>query len=281
MFELWFSLKFVVKSICKKLTIPALAIIALTTGLLVACQPQEIASPPTENSTTTPVVTQTPVTSNKPVAYSDRELGANPAQLPQLPYAANALDKAIDAQTMQLHHDRHHQTYVDNLNKALEQQPNLRASSVEAMLRDLNSVPESIRTTVRNNGGGHLNHTIFWQIMSPTGGGQPTGEIAQEINQTFGSFEQFRKQFNEAGGDRFGSGWVWLVRNPQGQLQIVNTANQDNPIMDGLYPIMGNDVWEHAYYLRYQNRRADYLNNWWNVVNWNEVNRRVIASRQA
>ena len=281
MFELWFSLKFVVKSICKKLTIPALAIIALTTGLLVACQPQEIASPPTENSTTTPVVTQTPVTSNKPVAYSDRELSANPAQLPQLPYAANALEKAIDAQTMQLHHDRHHQTYVDNLNKALEQQPNLRASSVEAMLRDLNSVPESIRTTVRNNGGGHLNHTIFWQIMSPTGGGQPTGEIAQEINQTFGSFEQFRKQFNEAGGDRFGSGWVWLVRNPQGQLQIVNTANQDNPIMDGLYPIMGNDVWEHAYYLRYQNRRADYLNNWWNVVNWNEVNRRVTASRQA
>ncbi|GJD18191.1 superoxide dismutase [Rivularia sp. IAM M-261] len=281
MFELWFSLKFVVKSICKKLTIPALAIIALTTGLLVACQPQEIASPPTENSTTTPVVTQTPVTSNKPVAYSDRELSVNPAQLPQLPYAANALEKAIDAQTMQLHHDRHHQTYVDNLNKALEQQPNLRASSVEAMLRDLNSVPESIRTTVRNNGGGHLNHTIFWQIMSPTGGGQPTGEIAQEINQTFGSFEQFRKQFNEAGGDRFGSGWVWLVRNPQGQLQIVNTANQDNPIMDGLYPIMGNDVWEHAYYLRYQNRRADYLNNWWNVVNWNEVNRRVTASRQA
>lgn len=148
------------------------------------------------------------------------------------------------------------------------------------MLRDLNSIPEEIRTTVRNNGGGHLNHTIFWQIMSPQGGGQPTGEIAQEINKNFGSFDAFKKQFNEAGGDRFGSGWVWLVRNPQGQLQITSTPNQDSPITEGLYPIMGNDVWEHAYYLRYQNRRADYLNNWWNVVNWSEINRRSQASRQ-
>ena len=169
---------------------------------------------------------------------------------------------------MKLHHDEHHAAYVNNLNDALKKYPNLQNRSVESMLRDLDSIPEAIRTTVRNNGGGHLNHTIFWQIMSPKGGGQPTGQIAQEINKTFGSFEKFREQFNEAGGDRFGSGWVWLVRNAKGQLEIASTPNQDNPIMAGQYPIMGNDVWEHAYYLRYQNRRQEYLNNWWNVVNW-------------
>ncbi|MCU0551358.1 MAG: superoxide dismutase [Leptolyngbya sp. Prado105] len=207
-------------------------------------------------------------------------MSAAPAQLPPLPYDAGALSKAIDAETMRIHHDRHHQTYVDNLNKALAAQPNLRSLSIETMLRDLNAVPESIRETVRNNAGGHLNHTIFWQIMSPNGG-QPTGTIAQAINQTFGSFENFRKQFNQAGGDRFGSGWVWLVRNPQGQLQILSTANQDNPISNGSFPIMGNDVWEHAYYLRYQNRRADYLNNWWNVLNWGEIERRFQASQQS
>ncbi|MEP0919721.1 superoxide dismutase [Leptolyngbya sp. DQ-M1] len=207
-------------------------------------------------------------------------MSASPAQLPPLPYNPGALSKAIDAETMRIHHDRHHQSYVTNLNNALKDQPNLQNLSVEAMLRDLNAVPENIRNTIRNNAGGHLNHTIFWQIMSPNGGGQPTGAIAQAINQSFGSFENFRKQFNEAGGERFGSGWVWLVRNPQGQLQIVSTANQDNPIMEGNYPIMGNDVWEHAYYLRYQNRRADYLNNWWNVVNWNEINRRFQAASQ-
>ena len=253
----------------------------LLVNLLIACQPQQVATDSITTPTATPIQTTTPATvQQRPVAYPDRQLSANPAQLPPLPYPNNALEKAIDANTMQLHHDRHHQSYVDNLNNALKQQPNLQSTSVEAMLRDLNSIPEDIRTTVRNNGGGHLNHTIFWQIMSPQGGGQPTGEIAQEINQTFGSFDAFKKQFNEAGSDRFGSGWVWLVRNSQGQLQIVNTANQDNPIMEGSYPIMGNDVWEHAYYLRYQNRRADYLNNWWNVVNWNEVNRRAQASRQ-
>lgn len=181
---------------------------------------------------------------------------------------------------MKLHHDGHHASYVNNLNDALKQESGLQKSSVEALLRDLNSVPENIRTKVRNNGGGHLNHTIFWQIMSPEGGGEPTGEIAQEINRTFGGFDEFKKQFNQAGGDRFGSGWVWLVRNPAGQLQIVTTANQDNPIMDGAYPIMGNDVWEHAYYLRYRNRRAEYLNNWWNVVNWPEINRRSQVSLQ-
>ncbi|MBD2531724.1 superoxide dismutase [Nostoc flagelliforme FACHB-838] len=238
---------------------------------LFACQSQEVVSPPT--TTATPIQTTAPVTNTRPVAYVDRQL-STPAQLPPLPYAYNALEKAIDAETMKLHHDQHHAAYVNNLNDALKKYPQLQNSSVETLLRDLNGISEEIRTTVRNNGGGHLNHTIFWQIMSPQGGGQPTGEIAQEINQNFGSFDAFKKQFNEAGGDRFGSGWVWLVRNPQGQLQITSTPNQDSPITEGLYPIMGNDVWEHAYYLRYQNRRADYLNNWWNVVNWSEVNRR-------
>ncbi len=238
--------------------------------LLVSCQ----AAPQAQTST--------PTSQPAAVASPGGELLAYPAQLPPLPYEYGALAKAIDAETMKLHHDRHHATYVKNLNQALGQQSNLQNRSVEALLRDLNSVPEEIRTTVRNNGGGHLNHTIFWQLMSPSGGGQPTGELAQAINQTFGSFANFRKQFNEAGGDRFGSGWVWLVRNPQGQLQITTTQNQDNPIMEGNFPILGNDVWEHAYYLRYQNRRAEYLTNWWNVVNWQEVNRRLqLASQQS
>ena len=213
-------------------------------------------------------------------ASSQGELKAYPAQLPPLPYDYAALATAIDGKTMKLHHDRHHASYVKNLNQALEQQPDLQNRSVEALLRNLDTVPEAIRTTVRNNGGGHLNHSIFWQIMGPDGGGQPTGELAQAINQTFGSFDKFKQQFNQAGGDRFGSGWVWLVRTPQGQLQITTTQNQDNPIMEGNFPIMGNDVWEHAYYLRYQNRRADYLNNWWNVVNWQEVNRRFQRAAQ-
>ncbi|PSM46148.1 superoxide dismutase [Chroococcidiopsis sp. CCALA 051] len=217
---------------------------------------------------------------SRPVASPKEELSANPAQLPPLPYEYSALEKAIDAKTMKLHHDEHHATYVEELNSALKKYPDLRNRSVETMLRDLDGIPEAIRTTVQNNGGGHLNHTIFWQIMSPKGGGQPTGQIAQEINKTFGSFEKFREQFNAAGGDRFGSGWVWLVRNAKGQLEITSTPNQDNPIMKDQYPIMGNDVWEHAYYLRYQNRRAEYLNNWWNVVNWEEINRRWQASSQ-
>ncbi|WP_442786160.1 superoxide dismutase [Leptolyngbya sp. GGD] len=253
---------------------PITLFLTLILGFFVACQPQaSTQQTPAQSPTASPTV-------STPVAYVDRPLTASPAQLPPLPYDAGALSKAIDAETMRIHHDRHHQTYVDNLNTALKDQPNLQNLSIEAMLRDLNAVPENIRNTIRNNAGGHLNHTIFWQIMSPDGGGQPTGAIAQAINQTFGNFESFRKQFNEAGGDRFGSGWVWLVRNAQGQLQIVSTANQDNPMMEGNYPIMGNDVWEHAYYLRYQNRRADYLNNWWNVVNWNEINRRFQAASQ-
>lgn len=215
-----------------------------------------------------------------PIAFVDREL-TTPAQLPPLPYAADALDQAIDAETMQIHHDKHHATYVKNLNDILSEYPDLQSRSVESLLRDLNSLPEAIRMKVRNNGGGHLNHTIFWHIMGPNSSGQPTGAIAEAINQTFGSFDSFKQAFNKAGGDRFGSGWVWLVRNPQGQLEIKTTQNQDNPISEGnYYPILGNDVWEHAYYLRYQNRRVDYLNNWWNVVNWDEVNRRWEQSRQ-
>lgn len=215
------------------------------------------------------------------VASPRMELSAYPAQLPPLSYDYEALTRAIDAETMKLHHDRHHASYVKNLNDALKDQPQLQNRSVESLLRDLDSVPETIRTKVRNNGGGHLNHTLFWRLMSPNGGGQPTGEIAQAINQTFGSFDNFKTKFNEAGGARFGSGWVWLVRNRQGQLEIVTTPNQDNPVLDGNFPIMGNDVWEHAYYLKYQNRRADYLSNWWNVVNWEEVNRQYQLATQA
>jgi superoxide dismutase, Fe-Mn family len=235
--------------------------------LLIACQTTPQSQSPT---TVTPTVTPSVAV----VASPNGELSAYPAQLPPLPYGYGALAKAIDEQTIRVHHDNHHATYIKNLNSALQQQSNLQNRSVEALLRDLDSLPETIRTTVQNNAGGHLNHTIFWQLMSPNGGGQPTGAIAQAITQTFGSFDRLKQQFNEAGGDRFGSGWVWLVRNPQGQLQIVTTPNQDNPITAGSYPVMGNDVWEHAYYLKYQNRRAEYLTNWWNVVNWSEVNRR-------
>jgi Fe-Mn family superoxide dismutase len=205
------------------------------------------------------------------VPSAKTELTANPAQLPPLPYDYGALEPYIDSQTMRLHHDIHHKTYVDKLNQALQKTPDLQSRSVEALLRDLNSIPENIRTQVRNNGGGHLNHTLFWQIMAPNAGDKPTGLLAKAIDDTFGSFDSFKQQFNQAGSDRFGSGWVWLVRTPQGQLQIKTTQNQDNPIAEGLYPILGNDIWEHAYYLKYQNRRPEYLSNWWNVVNWPEV----------
>lgn len=222
-------------------------------------------------------LSQTPATPTNP----GNELSASPAELPPLPYPYNALEPHIDAQTMELHHDRHHASYVSNLNNALENNANLRNQSVEALIRNLNQVPEDIRTTVRNNGGGHVNHSMFWEIMSPNGGGEPTGAIAQAINETFGSFETFKEQFNQAGSSQFGSGWVWLVRNAQGQLEITSTPNQDSPLMDGQYPIMGNDVWEHAYYLNYQNQRGEYLNSWWNVVNWEEVNRRFELASQA
>lgn len=217
---------------------------------------------------------ETSSTAATPTATSVAKAPATPIQLPALPYDYAALEPHIDAETMQLHHDKHHAAYVNNLNEALAKYPNLQNTDVVILLQDLNSIPEDIRTAVRNNGGGHLNHTMFWQIMSPQGGGEPTGALAEEINKTFGSFAQFKQQFNEAGSGRFGSGWVWLIRNQNGQLQITTTPNQDSPIIDGSYPIMGNDVWEHAYYLKYQNRRTDYLDNWWNVVDWNQVNQR-------
>ncbi len=200
-------------------------------------------------------------------------------ELPPLPYDYNALEPYIDTQTMQLHHDKHHQTYVTNLNNALQGQNQLASMSVDDLLRNINQVPENIRTAVRNNGGGHSNHSMFWNIMKPNGGGEPTGDLATAIQQAFGSFDAFKTAFNDAGAKRFGSGWAWLVLDSGGKLQVISTANQDSPLMDGLYPVMGNDVWEHAYYLKYQNRRPEYLNAWWNVVNWDEVARRYSQGR--
>jgi len=194
-------------------------------------------------------------------------------ELPRLPYDYNALEPYIDTQTMQLHHDKHHQTYVTNLNNALKDSE-FASLEPEQVLRRLNEVPDAVRTAVRNNGGGHVNHSMFWQIMKPNGGGQPTGELASAIQQAFGSFDQFKAAFNDAGVKRFGSGWVWLVLDSSGRLTVTSTANQDSPLMNGLNPVMGNDVWEHAYYLKYQNRRPDYLAAWWNVVNWDEITRR-------
>jgi superoxide dismutase, Fe-Mn family len=201
----------------------------------------------------------------------------NTISLPPLPYAYDALEPHIDEATMQFHHDKHHAAYVKNLNAALDKHPELKSKPVEEMLRNLNSVPADIRQIVRNNGGGHVNHSMFWEIMKPQGGGEPTGAIATAINRSFGSFAAFKKQFNEAGTGRFGSGWVWLVRN-NGKLEITTTANQDSPLSQGKYPIMGNDVWEHAYYLKYQNRRPEYLDAWWNVLNWDEINKRFAAA---
>ncbi|HEX8599550.1 MAG TPA: superoxide dismutase [Chloroflexia bacterium] len=201
-------------------------------------------------------------------------------ELPPLPYDYNALEPYIDEETMHLHHDKHHQAYINNLNTALANYPDLQDKSAENLMRDLNSVPEAIRPAVRNNGGGHVNHTMFWEIMGPNGGGEPTGALADAINESFGSFDAFKQQFNDAGVKRFGSGWAWLVRGSDGKLSVTSTANQDNPLSEGQYPILGNDVWEHAYYLKYQNRRPDYLAAWWNVVNWEAVNQRFEQAGQ-
>lgn len=198
-------------------------------------------------------------------------------ELPPLPYDYSALEPVIDAQTMKLHHDMHHAAYVKNLNAALEKHPALQSKSAEELIRDLNQIPEDIRAAVRNNGGGHVNHTMFWKIMKPQGGGGPSGTISEVIVKTFGSFQDFQAKFNDAGVKQFGSGWAWLVAKPSGELLITSTANQDNPISQGLSPILGNDVWEHAYYLKYNNRRPEYLAAWWNVVNWEEVNQRYGA----
>jgi Fe-Mn family superoxide dismutase len=199
-------------------------------------------------------------------------------ELPALPYDYSALEPHIDTQTMQLHHDKHHQAYVNNVNAALQGLTQFDGVSVEDLIRRINEVPENVRTAVRNNGGGQANHSMFWQIMGPNAGGAPTGALADAINSTFGSFDQFKTTFNDNGAKRFGSGWTWLVVDQGGKLQALSTANQDSPLMDGQTPIMGNDVWEHAYYLKYQNRRPDYLSAWWNVVNWGEVARRFQAA---
>jgi Fe-Mn family superoxide dismutase len=196
-----------------------------------------------------------------------------PHTLPPLPYEFAALEPHIDAQTMQIHHGKHHQAYVNNLNAALDKHPELHQKGLEDLLRGINSVPEDIRTAVRNNAGGHHNHSLFWTWMSPKGGGEPSGALADAIKKAFGDFAKFKDAMNAAGTGRFGSGWAWLVWGG-GNLEVLSTANQDSPLMDGKTPIMGIDVWEHAYYLKYQNRRPDYLAAWWNVVNWSEIGKR-------
>jgi Fe-Mn family superoxide dismutase len=197
--------------------------------------------------------------------------------LPPLPFDYNALEPHIDEQTMRIHHGKHHQTYVTNLNTALEGQASLQGLSLDALISDLNKVPEAIRTAVRNNGGGHHNHTLFWDLMTPGGATEPQGALAKAIDGAFGGFAAFKEQFQKAGLGRFGSGWAWLVRDKAGKIAIESTPNQDSPVMDGKHPVLGCDVWEHAYYLKYQNRRADYLGAWWNVVNWTAVGTRYAA----
>lgn len=202
-----------------------------------------------------------------------------PYALPDLPYAFDALEPHIDAQTMEIHHDKHHAGYTGNLNKALESYPDLHGKSIEDLLRGIETIPESIRTAVRNNGGGFANHALFWSIMAPDGGGSPDGALADAIGAKFGSFDDFRAKLTAAAAGQFGSGWGWLVVDGTGGIDLYSTANQDSPFMKGHTPILGVDVWEHAYYLKYQNRRAEYLNTWWNTVNWPEVQRRYDAAR--
>lgn len=200
--------------------------------------------------------------------------------LPPLPYAPEALEPYIDAATMKVHHGGHHNAYVNNLNKALESAPDLANKSVEELLaNNCAAVPENIRTAVRNNGGGHANHTMFWAIMGPNAGGTPTGDSATQINNAFGSYDGFKEKFTAAATTRFGSGWAWLIRGADGGLQVTSSANQDSPLMEGALPILGLDVWEHAYYLKYQNRRPEYISAWYNVINWDEINRRLKAGK--
>jgi Fe-Mn family superoxide dismutase len=206
-------------------------------------------------------------------------------ELPQLPYGYDALEPTIDEQTMHLHHEKHHNTYVTNLNAALEKHPEADPGNLEGLLGNLDSVPEDIRTAVRNNAGGHSNHSMFWQIMGPSGqgGGEPSGDLASTIDSSFGSFDSFKESFAAAAapGALFGSGWCWLIANPDGSLSIETTPNQDTPLMEGKTPVIGLDVWEHAYYLKYQNRRPEYIGAWWNVVNWDEAERRYQAAKNA
>lgn len=198
--------------------------------------------------------------------------------LPPLPYAYDALEAAIDAKTVEIHYTKHHQTYLNNLNSALEKYPQFFEKPIEDILKDLNQIPEEVRTAVRNNGGGYYNHIIYWSIMQPAPAGEPQGKLAKAIEKTFGSFTGFKTELEKAGLGRFGSGWAWLSKRANGDLVVHSTPNQDTPLAEGLYPILGVDVWEHAYYLRYQNRRAEYLTNWWNIVNWKEAERRYLES---
>ncbi|HEX9018122.1 MAG TPA: superoxide dismutase [Anaerolineaceae bacterium] len=200
-------------------------------------------------------------------------------QMVPLPYAYDALEPHIDAKTVELHYSKHHQTYLTNLNGALDKHPELANLTIEQLLSELNKVPEDIRTVVRNNGGGYYNHNIYWAIMGPNRGGEPDGRLAAAINSTFGSFQSFKEQVEKAGLGRFGSGWAWLSKNRNGTLVIHSTPNQDTPLTDGLFPVIGVDVWEHAYYLKYQNRRAEYLSNWWNLVNWEEAEKRYLQGK--
>jgi superoxide dismutase, Fe-Mn family len=199
--------------------------------------------------------------------------------LPTLSYSPDALEPHIDARTMEIHHGKHHATYVTKLNEAIAKHPDWQGKSIEEILRNIDRVPEDIRTAVRNNGGGHANHTLFWEIMGPNGGGEPTGEVGEAIRSAFGDFSTFRERFAAAGVGRFGSGWAWLVAGGDSGVQIIDLPNQDSPLMQGLTPVLGLDVWEHAYYLNYQNRRPDYINAWWNVVDWSAVEKRYQAAR--
>jgi len=198
-----------------------------------------------------------------------------PFTLPALPYAYDALEPHIDARTMEIHHTKHHQAYVNNLNAALEKAPQLEGKSLDDLMRGINSVPETVRTAVRNNGGGHWNHSMFWELMGPSKGGEPRGKIGDSIKSSFGDFAKFKEQFAAAAAGRFGSGWAWLIDEGNGKLSITSTPNQDNPLMEGKKAILGLDVWEHAYYLKYQNKRPDYVAAWWNVVNWDSVAKRL------
>jgi superoxide dismutase, Fe-Mn family len=199
-------------------------------------------------------------------------------ELPPLPYPSDALEPHIDAKTMEIHHGKHHQAYITNANNALKDYPQLAAQPVEELIADLSAVPEAIRTTVRNNAGGHANHSFFWLILGPNAGGSPKGKLGEAITSTFGGFDQFKEKFQAAGAGRFGSGWAWLIVNKAGNLEITSTPNQDSPIMDGLKPVMGVDVWEHSYYLKYQNRRPDYLKAVWNVINWDAAGKHFEAT---
>ena len=200
-------------------------------------------------------------------------------ELPPLPYPFNALEPHIDAKTMEIHHDKHHQAYITNANNALKDYPDLAAKPADELIANLSQVPESIRTVVRNNAGGHSNHSFFWKIMAPNAGGTPKGKLADAISETFGSIDAFKEKFQAAGAGRFGSGWAWLVVNKEGKLEVTSTPNQDSPIMEGLKPVLGVDVWEHSYYLLYQNRRPDYLKAWWNVVNWDQAEKNFLAAK--